>query len=508
MELEFDREVMQGYQIIASGTVCQEETLETIVPDACPDIARIVGVKGQAALNGRQAREGLAEVTGSVRAVVLYQPEEGEGLCRMEAALPFTAQLEASGLTERGKLEGRVCLRDLQAKVLNPRKILLRADLAVEITAFQPAETVCCQQVLEPEQHGVQQQIIQGETYQLFAVQEKPFTLSEQVRMSGGQGESLRLLALQAQPVCGESKLIGSKLILKGTLELQFLAQEPGGGLCASSEVLPFSQILEVPGAGEGSQCQLCPQLTQISWQTASEDGRTLDLTADILVQAQVWQRRSFPMLQDLYSTAWETQVSRETLSLWRLLDQGERMQNLRELLETASLVRTVADSWIELGPVRESREGGTLVLTGEIKVSVLCLDEDQRPQVVEKPLTVACRLEAHEGAVCRCRMFCPGEVFAAPAAGGVEVRCAVQFQFLLLQENRCTVVCAAQLGEERTREEGEQPSVVLRLAAPGEGLWELAKTYGTTISQILQANDLEEDSLPQGQMLLIPSLR
>ena len=58
MELEFDREVMQGYQIIASGTVCQEETLETIVPDACPDIARIVGVKGQAALNGRQAREG------------------------------------------------------------------------------------------------------------------------------------------------------------------------------------------------------------------------------------------------------------------------------------------------------------------------------------------------------------------------------------------------------------------------------------------------------------------
>ena len=64
-------------------------------------------------------------------------------------------------------------------------------------------------------------------------------------------------------------------------------------------------------------------------------------------------------MLQDLYSTAWETQVSRETLSLWRLLDQGERIQNLRELLETASLVRTVADSWVELGPVRENRGRG-----------------------------------------------------------------------------------------------------------------------------------------------------
>ena len=44
MELEFDRDVIQGYEVLADGTVCQEETLESIVPDACPDILRIVAV--------------------------------------------------------------------------------------------------------------------------------------------------------------------------------------------------------------------------------------------------------------------------------------------------------------------------------------------------------------------------------------------------------------------------------------------------------------------------------
>ena len=53
MELEFDRDVIQGYEVLADGTVCQEETLESIVPDACPDILRIVAVCGQAALNGK-----------------------------------------------------------------------------------------------------------------------------------------------------------------------------------------------------------------------------------------------------------------------------------------------------------------------------------------------------------------------------------------------------------------------------------------------------------------------
>lgn len=170
MELEFDRDVIHCWEIVADGTLCQEETLETIVPDACPDILRIVAVCGQAALNGKQAREGTAAVSGSVRAVLLYQPEEGGGLRRMEAALPFSVQLEAPGLTEQGQVQACVRLRGAEARALNPRKVLLRADLAVDVTALQPRERVCCQGVLDPESHGVQQRMTEQESYQLEAV--------------------------------------------------------------------------------------------------------------------------------------------------------------------------------------------------------------------------------------------------------------------------------------------------------------------------------------------------
>ena len=70
MELEFDRDVIHCWEIAADGTLCQEETLETIVPDACPDILRIVAVCGQATLNGKQAREGAAAGTSSIESIV------------------------------------------------------------------------------------------------------------------------------------------------------------------------------------------------------------------------------------------------------------------------------------------------------------------------------------------------------------------------------------------------------------------------------------------------------
>ena len=49
---------------------------------------------------------------------------------------------------------------------------------------------------------------------------------------------------------------------------------------------------------------------------------------------------------------------------------------------------------------------------------------------------------------------------------------------------------------------------MVLRMPAPGEELWDIAKAHGATMDQILQANELEEETLPAGRMLLIPSTR
>lgn len=98
--------------------------------------------------------------------------------------------------------------------------------------------------------------------------------------------------------------------------------------------------------------------------------------------------------------------------------------------------------------------------------------------------------------------------MFAALAAGGVEVRCSLDFFCTVLARQSVTMAVRGELGEKRAAEAGEQPSVVLRLAAPGERLWDIAKAYGTTREEIRLANGLEEDETPEHTMLLIPRVR
>lgn len=506
MELEFERDHLHGYETVLDTTLCQEETMESIVPDACPDIQRVVDCCGQAFLSGKLIRDGLASVSGVIRVSLLYQPEgEAGGLRRMELSLPFTCQAEAAGLTEAGILLASPRLRWAEARILNPRKVLLRVELAVDLTACQPQDQSVCGSVLDPEVHSVCQMATQQESYQLSAVQERPFSFGEQIRLPG---DALQVLSCRVTPVCTESKLIGTKLIFKGSVDVQLLLQSSEGALSAHREPLTFSQVMEVAGVGEEGDCHVTVELNDLTWELSSDGGQSLDMSLDLLAQAQVWNRRPMTMLQDLYSTLWNTEVQIGQQPVRQLVEQSVRPQSVRELLESGMLVRSVVDSWLSVGEVTRSREGEQMVLTARPRLSVLCLDEEDQPQTIHKELEVTCRLDCPEGAVCFCRCLCPGEVFAAPASGGLEVRFTLEFHCMALLERKIPAVTGGRLTEERAHGGEDRPSMVLRLAAPGEDLWDIAKAYGTTMEEIRQANELEEGALPGNTMLLIPRAR
>ena len=67
MELELDRTQRSGYEAVLDTTVCREETLESIVPDACPDILRICDTEGVVCLRDKVLQDGRVELSGSVR---------------------------------------------------------------------------------------------------------------------------------------------------------------------------------------------------------------------------------------------------------------------------------------------------------------------------------------------------------------------------------------------------------------------------------------------------------
>jgi len=503
MELELNWERMNYHELLLDTQVCREETQETIVPDSYPDILRIVEAGGQLCLTEKELKDGGVTVGGTVDGWLLYEPESGDGLCKIDYRIPFTVNLEAPGVTAQGRCVVRPVLGRIDARTLNPRKVLVRADICADVCVYEHRELpVCCGMECSAEM-GVQQLTGERRAYLTTAVCEKPFSVYEEVHAPAGLDAEGELVCMSAQAWCTEARLIGSKLVIKGEagVRVRYLA---GGQMNSTCIPVNFSQILEVEGAGEQADCSVSLYVTNVECTRAGEDGRQLNIALELMGQAVVADSYPLVALQDAYSTCGELTVEMQNFFVTDLLERYVRPQSMRELLETQVQAKSVVDASVRV--CRVSISGANMET--QLQADVMYLDERDQLHTTGRTILISGQLEVPEGAQCRMSCTCPGEAFAAVTAGGLEVRFNLEMRGCMTRQEPVVSVKNARWTERSRDAQESRPSVVMRAAMPGESLWDIAKAYSTTIRRIGQANGLEQDEAPVGRLLLIPAGR
>jgi len=180
--------------------------------------------------------------------------------------------------------------------------------------------------------------------------------------------------------------------------------------------------------------------------------------------------------------------------------------QSVREVVETGTAVKTVLSARGCCEAVRCTRDGEMLTMHSTVNLSVLYLDENGAPLVVQRRLEVSQNAQVRQNSRCSAEACC-GDISCTATGGGMELRFVVDFT---LQELCCSQESALQqLQLEEALDFSHAPSIVLRSLQSRESLWEIAKRYSSTEEEIRRANDLaEEAELPTGRLLLIPRCR
>ncbi len=304
---------------------------------------------------------------------------------------------------------------------------------------------------------------------------------------------------------------MGSKLIFKGVFSISLLYRDSNGGCSSAASELPFSQIMEVEGAVEGSAASLQLQLTGTDLQIDGDDpeGRQIAVTLYLHATALLREEQELTLLSDLYSTAYDMTYEAAPLSITSFCENLTRRQTLREVLEIGVVAESILALSAKCGTVSVSREGGMAVLRAGVTVRAMYLDEGGVPLVAERSIDAGCQLELPEDCRVTARAICSEEVQGTLGDRGIEVRFPVDFHVEAAARVKKVCVSAAKLDTENTKDLGGAPSLVLRCIGRQESAWDLAKKYNTTIAAILSANQLEEEGeIPQDQMLLIPRKR
>ena len=145
--MELVRKSIPYYDVILDNVSVYEESTDAIVPDAFPDIARIVYADGTVSIKDESPQNDRVLVSGSVAATVLYQPEAGGSLQSLEIPLSFAHIEEARGVSADCTCFVRCSIADVTARAVNSRKVSVSAKLCFETTVYQPSTLQYTEQI-------------------------------------------------------------------------------------------------------------------------------------------------------------------------------------------------------------------------------------------------------------------------------------------------------------------------------------------------------------------------
>lgn len=511
MELELCREAHSCYTALPPLTGLSEQSAETIIPDYCPDIARIVESSGCFFLRSHAFADGRVTVSGTVQVTVLYIADGSGGMRSFSYPLTVEKTLDGKLGEDCRELCADGVLVSLEVRALNPRKLSTRAAVELSAAPYCAGSLTVCGAVEQAAAFGVETRVETKEASLIKAVRHKEFLFTDEMLLSSGKESAAELLRRRIEPRVTECRVIGGKCALKGIVTVEVLYLSEGGTLCRAESELPFSQIIDgIDGADENTTAEATLRLTDAELHIGGETDDARSVSVKLFLHACVIlrQRLQLRCVTDLYSTSHELSPQLQMLELCGESQTLSQEQTVRLQIETGVEAASVLGAEASFSGVTLVQEEGVALPRCIMMLRVLYLDEGGAPLLVERQEELSARIAVPQGCVAAIRSVSAGELSAVPSLGGIDVRCIATFTLRCEQSCRCP--CLSTLSVEPRKEEPtEQPALILRALHDGEGLWELAKEYRTTAADILSANDLAgESELPADTLLLIPRRR
>ena len=479
-----------------------EEAAETVVPDTMPDVERILCAEGVVIIRSKDVTDGRVSVSAGVNATVLYSPEGGKGACSLTASIPIDVSVDAPNVTDESMVVAMLTVTNIDARTLNPRKLLVRAVVNVYIACYNHTQLEVTTGLEGDGAESVETLAESTAISPVVCVKEKTFVVSDEYRLQPGLLPIGELLWHSAEIVPGTVRSVGSKLIFNGTVKLSVLYEaENSGELCQAGFETEFSQMIDAETDFASPDCSIYTLLTAEYVEPITLAGGERGISAEFHLVSQCVCTDSVRVqcMADCYSNACELQIDRT---------QSELSCVQRRSTVRASVHDTVA---VSPGPVNICRvicrtgvaecDAGTLRCP--VTLTAIYTASDGKVYSAARRLNCETPSELAQGEYVASVSATCTECGAAIAQGGIDLRVVVDFE--LVSERRVQFMQIDSVAPAADGEELDIPSVTVVRASAEDTLWSLGKRYHSTATLITELNAIEDTDKLAGIVLLIP---
>ncbi len=509
------------YSIKKENCPVSETVLETIseqpvdldlsLPDYCPDIERILKCRMCPCITSKSITGDRLDIDGITQISLFYLDSKKQTIRLCEHSSPFSCSVNIKN--SRPDMISCIRLRTdyLNCRAVSPRRLDIHGAFSVISGIYAKGERSYCSSV---EGDDIQQRLRTEPLSILSGTGQQQFSISEVLDIGQGKGSPESILRSELSFRLDDSRVIDDKMMLKGdaVLRILYITDIETGAQDHMSFTIPVSQIIDVTGISDTTENDISVDILNYNVTLKSEfdeSSTLITLDAHLIATVFAYSQQDVTVIEDVYSTDYELDCERTSVPVTRLLNICDLTTVLKDEIRTGdSGLTKVIDLWCEGISSIVSVDSSRPVIKGKINCCLLAMDSNNIPFCCEKAIDFNIQPDCGDirGTLSsRTEPAVTSMSYRITGDNSIEIKADLRLRAALYETCICTAVTSVQAQDDKKRQKDDTAAMTIYYADEGESLWDIARSYCTSVDALKQENDLSEDIVQSRGMILIP---
>lgn len=478
---------------------------DMIVPDSKPDILNTICTSGVVCIYKKEVLEEKVRIDGNINTYIMYMADDSKDKVRgLTTSLDFSESIQIANCKEGMNCKLNTKLKSIEAKVINGRKVGIKAAIEIEINIYSNEEVEIVNNVQNAEDIQILKEDLKVNS--LVGMGDTKIYAKDTVNI-----DNVDNLAeiLKADVAIGEKdvKISYNKILTKSEASIKIMYLTEDNRINNITAKIPVVGFIDIPNVTEENMCDVDYEIKNIVLKPNSAEEHSIYIELEISAAATVYEEKEINLIQDLYSPSENLTFNKKRITTITNKKTIRETKQVREKVNIEGIEnRSIID--VDVVPMieKENQLNNKINYEGELELRFILSNSDLQVdnRVVKIPFNYTVEEQCGDDNINRnMEMEITNQDFIVQEGGVVNSNIDITMNLNSYRSANMNIIDEIQTDGER---EAEDYSILMYIVKKDDTLWRIAKRFGSTVENIARINGIEdENKIYPDQKLFIP---
>lgn len=511
MEVQVSKENICINKLVAEKKELVFVNSDMIVPDSKPDILNTINVSGNVCLYKKEVAEDKVKVEGCINTYIMYLPDsKDDNLRALNCNLDFSENISVPGCKEGMLLNTKCVIRDIECKVINGRKVSIKASIEVNIKIYSNEDVEIINKITNIEDI----QTLQEEFCINSLIGNGKTTVYAKDTLNVEQADEVaEVLKVDINLVDKDIKISYNKVLAKAEAEIKIMYLTEDNRIGRLIGRIPVVGFIDIQNITENNICDVNYELKNMICKPNPSEEHSIYIELEIEESCMAFEKKQVSLIQDLYSPTCNLAFSQKRISSSSDKCEMSKEFTIKDKAEISEISEeSLLDVEVVPNLVNTQITNSKIIYSGDLNLNFIFTNESSvNSRSAKMPFEISVDNESRSD-----KINIETDISVQSANFEIQTRGEATGEVELLLDTKTNrnvnmnIIDNVELSSDLTELNDEDyDSLILYIVKPGDSLWKIAKRFNSTVDELCRMNGIENENLiTVGQKIYIPKFK